>query len=88
MKQAGKSGQVKIVGFDAGPDQIKQLESRGRAGPRRPEAVRHRPAGRRAGDDALNGQSVTAKIDTDSLIVTKDNMNQPDVNKYIYKSNC
>ena len=38
--------------------------------------------------NALTGGSVTAKIDTESLIVTKDNLNDPAVNKYIYKDKC
>jgi len=88
LKTAGKSGQVKMVGFDAGPDQIKQLE----AGDVQ-ALVAQKPfdigqQGVQQAMNALNSQSVTAKIDTDSLIVTKDNMNQPDVNKYIYKSSC
>ena len=37
---------------------------------------------------ALAGKPVTTEIETESLIVTKDNMDQPDVSKYIYKSNC
>jgi ribose transport system substrate-binding protein len=88
LKTAGKSGQVKMVGFDAGPDQIKQLE----AGDVQ-ALVAQKPydigtQGVEQAMNALDGKSVTAKIDTDSLIVTKDNMSQPDVNKYIYKSNC
>ena len=37
---------------------------------------------------ALSGETVTESIETESLIVTKDNLAQPEVNKYIYKSNC
>ena len=36
----------------------------------------------------MDGGSVTKEIETESLIVTKDNMNQPDVSKYIYKASC
>jgi ribose transport system substrate-binding protein len=88
IKQAGKSGQVKVVGFDAGPDQIKQLE----AGDVQ-ALVAQKPfdIGKQGVEQAmaaLNGQAVTKSIETESLIVTKDNMTQPDVSKYIYKSNC
>jgi ribose transport system substrate-binding protein len=31
---------------------------------------------------------VTPEIETESLIVTKDNMADPEVSKYIYKSSC
>ena len=37
-RQAGKKDTVKIVGFDAGPDQIKALQGRHRAGAGRPAA--------------------------------------------------
>jgi ribose transport system substrate-binding protein len=88
VKQAGKSGKVKIVGFDAGPDQIKQLE----AGDVQ-ALVAQKPydIGQQGVEQALaalGGKPVTKDIQTESLIVTKDNMSEPDVSKYIYKSNC
>ena len=88
VKQAGKSGKVKIVGFDAGPDQIKQLQ----AGDVQ-ALVAQKPfdIGKQGVEQALNalsGKPVTKAIQTESLIVTKANMAQPDVSKYIYKSNC
>jgi ribose transport system substrate-binding protein len=88
VKQAGKSGTVKVVGFDAGPDQVKQLE----AGDVQ-ALVAQKPfdigqQGVEQAMAALTGKSVTASIETDSLVVTKDNMAQPDVSKYIYKSTC
>jgi ribose transport system substrate-binding protein len=88
VKQAGKSGKVKIVGFDAGPDQIKQLE----AGDVQ-ALVAQKPfdIGKQGVEQAINaldGKPVTKSIETESLIVTKDNMSEPDVSKYIYKSNC
>ncbi|WP_088320753.1 ABC transporter substrate-binding protein [Kineosporia sp. R_H_3] len=88
VKQAGQSGKVKVVGFDAGPDQIKQLE----AGDVQ-ALVAQKPfdigvQGVEQAIAALSGGSVTANIQTESLVVTKDNMAQPDVAKYIYKSSC
>jgi ribose transport system substrate-binding protein len=88
LKTAGKSNQVKMVGFDAGPDQIKQLE----AGDVQ-ALVAQKPfdIGKQGVEQALaalSGGSVTANIQTESLVVTKDNMAQPDVAKYIYKASC
>ena len=88
VKQAGKSGAVKVVGFDAGPDQMKQLA----AGDVQ-ALVAQKPydigvQGVEQAIAALSGGSVTAKIETESLVVTKDNMAQPDVAKYIYKATC
>jgi ribose transport system substrate-binding protein len=88
IKTAGKSGKVKVVGFDAGPDQIKQLE----AGDVQ-ALVAQKPfdIGKQGVEQALNalsGKPVTKTIATESLVVTKANMSDPDVSKYIYKSNC
>jgi ribose transport system substrate-binding protein len=88
VRAAGKSNQVKVVGFDAGPDQIKQLQ----AGDVQ-ALVAQKPydigvQGVEQAANALEGKSVTAKIDTESLIVTKDNLNDPNVSKYIYKDSC
>jgi len=88
VKQAGKSGAVKVVGFDAGPDQMKQLA----AGDVQ-ALVAQKPydIGKQGVEQALaalSGGTVTPKIETESLVVTKDNMAQADVAKYIYKSGC
>lgn len=88
VKQAGKSNVVKIVGFDAGPDQIKQLE----AGDVQ-ALVAQKPydIGKQGVEQALaalSGGSVTPSIVTESLVVTKANMTDPAVSKYIYKSAC
>jgi len=88
MKQAGKAGQVKVVGFDAGPDQIQQLE----AGDVQ-ALVAQKPydigvQGVEQAVAALAGETVTEEIETESLIVTQDNLDDPEVNKYIYKSDC
>ena len=88
VKQAGRAGEVKVVGFDAGPDQIKQLE----AGDVQ-ALVAQKPfdigvQGVEQALAALAGETVTEEIETESLIVTKDNLADPEVNKYIYKSNC
>ncbi len=88
VKQAGKSGQVKVIGFDAGPDQIKQLQ----AGDVQ-ALVAQKPydiglQGVEQALKAINGDEVTKEIQTESLVVTKDNMDDPEVSKYIYKSNC
>ncbi len=88
LKQAGASGKVKMVGFDAGPDQIKQLV----AGDvqalvaQQPYDIGYQ--GIEQAVNSLDGKTVTDKIATEALIVTKDNMADPEVAKYIYKSGC
>jgi ribose transport system substrate-binding protein len=88
VRQAGKSGVVKVVGFDAGPDQIKQLKA-GQV----QALVAQKPfdigqQGVQQAVAALTGKKVTANIGTTSLIITKANLNQPNVKKYIYKASC
>src|SRR4029077_9159855 len=87
-KQAGKSGKVKVVGFDAGPDQIKQLQ----AGDVQ-ALIAQQPytIGQEGVEQALNamsGKDVTKQTQTESTIVTKANMNEPAVSKFIYKTSC
>jgi len=88
VKAAGKSGQVKLVGFDAGPTQVDQL----RAGVVQ-ALVAQQPA--QIGADgvdqaaaAARGETVTKEIGTDSTTITKDNVDDPTVAKYLYKTTC
>jgi ribose transport system substrate-binding protein len=88
VRAANKGGAVKVVGFDAGPDQIKQLQSGDVQA-----LVAQKPydigvQGVQQAANAVEGKTVEAKIDTESLIVTKDNMSDPNVSKYIYKDKC
>lgn len=87
IRQAGKEGQVKIIGFDAGPAQIKQLkegtvqaliaqspEQIGRDGVEQAVA-------------AIRGEKVTKEIQTDFAVITQDNVDTEGA-KYVYKSTC
>ncbi|MFI6323412.1 substrate-binding domain-containing protein [Nonomuraea sp. NPDC050556] len=88
LQQAGKLGQVKMVGFDAGPAQVKQLQDGvvqaliaqlpGEIGAKGVEQA----------VAAVKGRQVTASIPTDASIVTKDNLAQPDIQKVLYKAGC
>ncbi|WP_029137009.1 ABC transporter substrate-binding protein [Nakamurella lactea] len=85
IQQAGKQGKVKIVGFDAGPDQIDALKAGtvqalvaqqpGKIGT---EGVNQAVA-------ALDGGTVTPKIQTGFSIITKDNV---DTTKDAYVAGC
>jgi ribose transport system substrate-binding protein len=88
LRQRGKLGQVKIVGFDAGPKQVQDLSS-GVV-----QALIAQKPGVIGADGvdqavaALNGKPTTKKIGTGFVVVTKQNMNDPNVNKYLYKASC
>jgi ribose transport system substrate-binding protein len=86
VREAGKAGDVKIVGFDAGPKQIEDLNS-GLV----QALVAQKPAdigklGVQQAVAALDGKPTKEKIGTGSVTLTKDNLKQnPDIP---YKSEC
>lgn len=88
VRQAGKDGAVKIVGFDAGPDQVKALED-GTV----QALIAQQPGtiGKDGVDQAmaaLDGQSTEKKIQTGFTIVTKDNLSSADSQAALYKASC
>ena len=87
VRQAGKTNSVSIVGFDAGPAQVKDLQ----AGVVQ-ALVAQQPA--TIGKDgvaqalaALSGKPTVAKIQTGFTIITKDNLTGEGA-AAIYKSSC
>jgi ribose transport system substrate-binding protein len=87
IRQAGKQNQVKVIGFDAGPDQVKAL----RDGTVQ-ALVAQQPGtigkdGVQQAMAALGGKSTKAKIQTGFTIVTKKNMDGA-AKGSLYKSSC
>jgi ribose transport system substrate-binding protein len=87
IKQAGKSGQVQVVGFDAGPNQIKAL----REGTVQALVAQDPGAIGKFGVDeavtALDGGQNTRNVQTGFTIITKDNLDG-DGGAAAYKSDC
>lgn len=88
LKQANKQGAVKVVAFDAEPDEVTALKANTIQ-----VLVAQDPAaiGTEAVDqlvDAFNGKPVTASIGTTMVAITAQNMNDPSVSKYFYKAAC
>jgi len=88
IRQAGKSGKVKVVGFDADPDQITALKQGTVQAliAQAPYAI-----GTNAVDQAvaaLSGKPTTAKIGTKFTIITNANLNSADSQAAIYKTSC
>jgi len=86
LREAGKSGQVKIVGFDAGPQQVQQLKD-GQV----QELIAKKQAdigadGVQQAYNALTGKPTTKKIGTGSVSITKANLAQNQA--ALYKSKC
>jgi ribose transport system substrate-binding protein len=88
LQQARALGKVKMIGFDAGPAQVQQL----RDGVVQ-ALIAQLPAdiggqGVEQAVAAVRGEEVTAEIPTGATIVTKDNVDDPDVQAVLYKASC
>ncbi|MCW2861708.1 MAG: LacI family transcriptional regulator, partial [Actinoallomurus sp.] len=88
LKQAKKVGSVKLVEFDASPKQVEDLK----AGTIQ-ALISQEPLeiGRQGVDQAMNalqGKAVTKHIQTQLVAVTKDNVDNPAIAKYLYKQTC
>lgn len=88
IRQANKQDQVKIVGFDAGPDQVKALKD-GTV----QALVAQQPGtigqvGVQQAIKALKGEQTETTIQTGFTIVTKDNLDSPEGKEALYKSSC
>jgi ribose transport system substrate-binding protein len=85
VKQAGKGDQITIVGFDAGPNQVKALKD-GTV-----QALVAQQPGTIGTDGldqaiaALDGGTITPKIQTGFTVITADNVDTSDA---VYKSSC
>ena len=86
LRQAGKLGDVKIVGFDAGPKQVEDLKD-GLVQAliaQKPDDIGDQ--GVEQAYNALEGKPTQEKIGTGAEVVTKDNLaEKQDV---LYKPNC
>jgi ribose transport system substrate-binding protein len=86
LREAGKLGQVKIVGFDAGPKQVEDLKNGVVQA-----LIAQKPAeigadGVQQAYNALTGKATTKKIATGSVSITKDNLDQNQ--DALYKATC
>jgi ribose transport system substrate-binding protein len=88
VRQAKKGDQVKVVGFDAGPAQVKALrEGIVQA------LVAQQPGtigqyGVDAAVAALDGGTVTPKVQTGFTVIDKDNVDSAEGQAAVYKSSC
>ncbi len=88
LRSAAAQDRVKIVGFDAGPNQVRDL---------RDDVVQalvvQKPydIGVRGVEQALaaiDGRPTTKAIATGFVVATKENLDDPAVSKYLYKGRC
>jgi ribose transport system substrate-binding protein len=86
VREAGKLGKVKIVGFDAGPKQVEDLKNGVVQA-----LIAQKPAeigadGVEQAYNALTGKATEKQIGTGSVAITKDNLDQNQ--DALYKSTC
>ncbi|MGC0419889.1 ABC transporter substrate-binding protein [Embleya sp. AB8] len=88
VRNAGATGRIKVVGFDTSEPILDDV---------RKDVVQalvvQQPLdmGKQAVQQAaaaLDGKPTTKKIDTGYVVLTKDNMTQPEIAKYVYKTSC
>ena len=88
LRSAGATEKVKIIGFDAGPKQVEDLEQGIVQALIAQKPADIGKAGVEQAVAALKGEPVQKKIGTGFVVVTKENMNNPDVEPFLYKSSC
>jgi ribose transport system substrate-binding protein len=88
IRQAGATGKVKVVGFDAGPAQVKALQEDTVQAiiAQQPYDIGYQ--GVEQAVAAIKGQPTKAKIQTGFTILTKDNLNTPEGKAALYASKC
>jgi ribose transport system substrate-binding protein len=87
IRQANKQNQVKVIGFDAGPDQVAQLKGGTVQGLIAQDPYQIGVDGVDQGLASLKGQQVTKTIQTGFHVLTRDNIDG-DGAQYVYKSKC
>jgi len=88
VDHAGKSGTVKVATFDADPQQIQALHSNTIQLAIAQDPYLEGEDGVIQAVNALTGKPVTANIGTPLVAITRSNMTQPSVSKYVYVSSC
>ncbi len=87
LRQATNTS-VKTIAFDAGPKQITDLNSGLVQALIAQDPYTIGVDGVQQTILALNGQPTTKAIQTDLAIITKDNVNDPAMQKFLYKASC
>ena len=88
LKNTGKQGQVKIAAFDAAPKQVEDLENGTLQVLVAQDPYRIGQEGVRQAVAAVNGRPPTARISTDLVAITAENLDDPQVRRHLYKSTC
>ena len=90
VRQAGKSQQVKIVGFDAGPTQVKDLKDKTVDALIAQHPAQIGQTGVQMAVEYLKTKKKPKKkkIQTGLTIITRSNVGDKKISKYLYKAQC
>lgn len=90
LRNAGKVGEVKVVEFDASPTQVRDLKKGSAQALIAQKPLEIGKKGITKAVAAVNGSatSVSSELSTGVVTVTKKNLDDPDVSKYLYKKSC
>lgn len=83
LKTKNKIGQVKVVGFDAAPNEVKALESGEIDALIVQNPFKMGYEGVKAATMTLNKESVLTRIDTGVYVVTRENLHQPEIQRLL-----
>lgn len=84
VKEKGKTGDLKLVGFDSSDQEIKFLEEEVITGFVVQNPYNMGYLGVKSAFDILEGKSIDKRIDTGATYVSKDNMNDEAIQKLLY----
>lgn len=88
VKSAKAAGKIKLVGFDTSDPILEDIKTDVVQGLVVQEPLEMGKQAIQQMAAALKGQSTTPLIHTPFVFLTKDNLNDPAVNQYIYKTSC
>jgi ribose transport system substrate-binding protein len=88
LKAASKIGTVKLVEFDASPGQVTALKAGTIQALISQEPLEIGRQGVQQAVAALTGKATEQRVKTQLVEVTKDNVDDPSVSKYLYKDQC
>jgi ABC-type sugar transport system substrate-binding protein len=88
VQHAGKSGKVKVATFDAEPQQMQMLKSNTIQLAVAQDPYTEGQDGVQQALNAAEGKPVQATIGTSLVAITQQNMNDPSIQKFVYKSSC
>jgi len=87
LKAAGKAGDIKLVAFDASNEEIQALKEGSIQALVVQNPYQMGYQGVKAAIDHLEGKPVEKRVDTGVTVVTMENFNNPDIQKFLYPLN-